>query len=78
MLALQFATVIISLWAAYKVKEIERMRCFELAALTLLIVRIYFCYILLWLCLTADLPPNIDTSSGLPALCVTHPNQQRL
>ncbi|KAB5591785.1 hypothetical protein CTheo_4777 [Ceratobasidium theobromae] len=37
-LALQFATVIISLWAAYKVKEIERMRCFELAALTLLII----------------------------------------
>ncbi|CAE6456927.1 unnamed protein product [Rhizoctonia solani] len=37
-LALQVVTVLISLLAAFKVKEIDRMRCFELAGLTLLIM----------------------------------------
>ncbi|KAH7322286.1 hypothetical protein B0J17DRAFT_245260 [Rhizoctonia solani] len=37
-LALQAVTVIVSLIAAFTVKEINRMRCFELAGLTLLIM----------------------------------------
>ncbi|KAJ1306113.1 hypothetical protein OPQ81_010824 [Rhizoctonia solani] len=37
-LVFQAITIIISLLAAFKVKEIDRMRCFELAALTLLIM----------------------------------------
>ncbi|KAJ1305742.1 hypothetical protein OPQ81_010474 [Rhizoctonia solani] len=37
-LALQGATVLISLASAYMVKEVNRMRCFELAGLTLLIM----------------------------------------
>ncbi|CEL57114.1 hypothetical protein RSOLAG1IB_08346 [Rhizoctonia solani AG-1 IB] len=37
-LAFQLITVLVSLLAAWKVKEIDRMRCFELAALTTLIV----------------------------------------
>ncbi|QRW24254.1 hypothetical protein RhiXN_10578 [Rhizoctonia solani] len=39
-LALQASTVLISLLAAFKVKEINRMRCFELASLTLLIMSV--------------------------------------
>ncbi|CAE6438799.1 unnamed protein product [Rhizoctonia solani] len=37
-LAFQIITVIVSLLAAWKVKEIDRTRCFELVALTLLII----------------------------------------
>ncbi|CAE6486512.1 unnamed protein product [Rhizoctonia solani] len=39
-LALQASTVLISLLAAFKVKEINRMRCFELASLTFLIMSV--------------------------------------
>ncbi|KAF8699608.1 hypothetical protein RHS03_07015, partial [Rhizoctonia solani] len=37
-LAFQLVTILVSLLAAWKVKEIDRMRCFELAALTALII----------------------------------------
>ncbi|CAE6473197.1 unnamed protein product [Rhizoctonia solani] len=37
-LAFQVVTIIVSMLAAYKVKEINRIRCFELAALTLLVM----------------------------------------
>ncbi|KAG8728692.1 hypothetical protein FRC11_010418 [Ceratobasidium sp. 423] len=37
-LAFQVITIIVSLLAALKVKEIDRMRCFELATLTLLVM----------------------------------------
>ncbi|CAE6515512.1 unnamed protein product [Rhizoctonia solani] len=40
-LALQAMAILISLVSAFRVKEVNRMRCFELAALTLLIVRMY-------------------------------------
>ncbi|KDN47212.1 hypothetical protein RSAG8_03691, partial [Rhizoctonia solani AG-8 WAC10335] len=37
-LAFQVVTIIVSMLAAYKVKEINRIRCFELAALALLVM----------------------------------------
>lgn len=72
-LSLQLLTIVVSLAAAIRVREVKRKRCIELAALTLLIVktlvllRIYMLNFLL----------NAGTRPYLPPLRPSQPHRQR-